>query len=292
VSGVSAIAFVDAHHHLWDLEQHRYAWLEGGGVVETTAWIGDYAAIRRSHLVPDFLSEAAGCGLTGSVHVEAGWSDGDPVGETRWIDALAEAYGHPDAIVARVDLRAPGAERSLDEHAQSSRLRGVRMTEMHDLVDSIAFRRGLRALARRRLSYDLNTCVPWIEEGVRLAALAPDIPVIVGNAGNPRSHDPGELEHWEAGMRRLAAIENVAVKISGLGMWDHRWTGWSIEPIVRRLVDLFTPARVMFGSNWPVDSLYGSYADLIATYRSLSAEYTIVEQHLLLHETAERCYRL
>jgi predicted TIM-barrel fold metal-dependent hydrolase len=286
-----AIPFVDAHHHLWDLGRHRYAWLEGDGLPATTAWLGDYQALRRTHLLPDFLDAAAGTGLVASVHVEAGWSDGDPVGETHWLDA-ASRRPFPAAIVARVDLRAADAERSLDAHAASPRFRGVRMSEMHGLVEDAAFRRGIRALADRGLSYDMNTRVPWMAQGAELAALVPLIPVMVDNMANPTSSDRDYLRAWETGISELAAVENVVMKVSGLGMFDHGRTRSSVTPLIRHIVDAFGPSRVMFGSNWPVDGLYGTYPDLVASYRELVSEYTAQEQHLLLHGTAEHWYRI
>jgi predicted TIM-barrel fold metal-dependent hydrolase len=288
---VGDIPFIDAHHHLWDLVRHQYSWLQGDGDPLTTAWLGDYGAIRRSYALSDFLEESVETGVMASIHVEAGWSDGDPVGETRWVDRLAVG-GYPAAIVGRVDLRTRAAARSLDAHAESERFRGVRMTEMHGLVDDPSFRRGIRLLAGRGLAYDLNTCVPWIDEGVRLASLAPAIPVIVDNIANPTSTDRDYQDAWWAGISRLASIENVVMKVAGVGMFDHAWTARSLRPLVRRLIDAFSPSRVMFGSNWPVDALYSTYRSLITTYRQIASEYTLDEQHQLLHGVAERCYRV
>src|SRR4051812_45930383 len=102
-----ADAFVDAHHHLWDLERHRYEWLDGVGWPEETAVIGPYQPIRRTYLVDEYLRDADGSGLVKSVHVQADLSDEDPVTETRWLQAIADEAQFPTAIVAYADLTDP-----------------------------------------------------------------------------------------------------------------------------------------------------------------------------------------
>ncbi len=64
-------------------------------------------------------------------------------------------------------------------------------------------------------------------------------------------------------MRMLAGCANVAVKISGLAMFDHQWTVESLRPYVLETIDTFGVERAMFASNFPVDRLFGSYAELV-----------------------------
>lgn len=284
--------FVDAHHHLWDLHANRYAWLAGDGVPETTAWLGDYAPIRRPYGIDQFLADAAGTGLVKSVHVQAGWTGGDPVGETRWLQAIADERGFPHAIVADVDLREPDAEANLERHAECPNLRGVRMLAMSGLVDDPAFRRGFRALARRGLSYDLNTTPATFDEARRLARAFHDTTMILGNAGNPRGTGEEAFRTWRAGMTSLAQEPNVVVKISGLGMNDHRWTVDSLRPVILSLIEIFGVDRCMLGSNWPVDGLYSSYAELIDAYRVITGGMSDDERTRLFRGNAERCYRI
>ena len=230
-----AVRFIDTHHHLWELERHRYAWLEGEGAADTTAWIGDYASIRRSYLIEDFLTDAAGCGLIKSVHVEA-VSGEDPVAETRWLQGIADRCGFPQGIVAFTDLRSADVERELDLHCQSPNVRGIRMTQFDGLLGDPAFRRGFSALSRRGLSYDLNVRWSGADLGLDLARAFPGVPILAGNMANPSSLGDAEFAEWRRGMRVLAQAPNVAMKISGLGMADHRWTVERIRPWVLEAV--------------------------------------------------------
>jgi predicted TIM-barrel fold metal-dependent hydrolase len=283
---------VDAHHHLWDLDRHTYPWLADGGDPATTDWIGDYAAIRRSYRLTEYVADVAGSGLTKSVYVEASWGGRESFAETSWIQATADEHGFPQAIVAAVDLRAADAEAQIERHAQSPNLRGIRMTQMGELVSQADFRRGFAIVAARGLSYDLNIRYEDVRHGLALADAFPDTTILVDNMANPASLDADYFAHWLAAMRQLAEAPNVALKISGLGMADHAWTTDRVRPWIRAAIDVFGPHRAMFGSNWPVDSLYGRYADLVASVRRAISDLDPASQQAILAGTAERLYRI
>ena len=284
--------FVDVHHHFWDLERHRYDWLSGEGWPEETEVIGDYHAIRRTYLPEDFVRDAAGSGLTQTVHVQADWSGPDPVDETRWLQSLADKTGLPTAIVGYADLADPAIEEILAAHAASPNFRGIRSTPDDTRPDDASFRRGIAALEKASLSYDLRGTPDNAADAARLAADFGGLSFIVGHTGEPRGRTEADRAAWRLAMRRLAEPPNVAVKISGLGMRDHAWTVESIRPWILETIDIFGVDRCMFGTNWPVDGLYSTYRDLVAAYRMVVAPFSLAEQHALLAANAERLYRI
>jgi predicted TIM-barrel fold metal-dependent hydrolase len=208
------------------------------------------------------------------------------------LQAIADRHGFPHAIVARVDLRRPDAEAHLARHAALPNFRGVRMAEMRDLISGADFRRGFAALRRRGLSYDLNIAGRDAGDALDLAQSFPETPIVVDNMANPSSLDWDLLVDWRRQMRRLARAPNVAMKISGLGMADHSWTLDRIRPWVLEAIDIFGPSRCMYGSNWPVDSLHGSYRDLVSAYATIVDAFTEGERNALFAETAQRVYRI
>jgi predicted TIM-barrel fold metal-dependent hydrolase len=284
--------FVDSHHHLWDTTSHGYPWLSDGGDPDTTEWIGDYSSIRRPYLVDDFLRDASRSGLQKSVHIDASWGGSDAIAETRWLQAISNARGFPHAIVAAVDLRAPDAESRIDRHAESPNLRGVRMTQMGDLVAGAEFRRGFAALSRRGLSYDLNIRFGDTEHALALASAFPQTMIAIDNMANPVSLGRDYFDGWKEAMQQLATAPNVVMKISGLGMADHRWTASLIRPWVLTAVDLFSPERCMFGSNWPVDGLYSDYAKVVNAVQAAISGLDATSKESIMRSVAERVYRI
>ena len=96
------LKIVDAHHHLWDLGANYYPWLHD----EPNAgfFLGDYEALKRDYLPPDYRSDADGLEVVKTVHCEAEWDRNNQVGETRWLTEVAARYGMPNAIVAHAQI--------------------------------------------------------------------------------------------------------------------------------------------------------------------------------------------
>jgi predicted TIM-barrel fold metal-dependent hydrolase len=283
--------FVDAHHHLWDLSLSGYAWLRGTGDSATAQWIGDYAPIRRSYRLDDYLGDAKGCGLVKSVHVEASRGSGDALDESRWLQEIADRHGFPHAIVSAVDLSAADAELQMDGHLRFRNVRGVRTIRMGGFTER-DFRRGFAALAERALTFDANLRAEHASELLDLATAFPDTVIAIDNMANPRNLGKAYFERWLAAMQPLSAMPNVVMKVSGLGMADHDWTARSIRPWVLAAMEIFSPARCMFGTNWPVDHLYGSLQVLVSSVRAIVAEASDTAPAEVFRGTAERCYRL
>jgi predicted TIM-barrel fold metal-dependent hydrolase len=304
VTANGAIPIVDAHHHLWDLEANRYPWLSGPPV---EGHFGPYERIRKNYLVEDYQADIREQHVLKSVHVEAGADPADAVAETAWLQGLADRHGHPHAIVAYANLAAPDIRSLLEAHRRFPNVRGVRMMTRKPgelrpggggspagpgLMSDSAWRRGFGLLGELGLSFDLQAPVPLMAEAARLAADFPGVALALTHAGLPLDRSPEGMAAWRSGMRRLAALSNVWVKVSGLPMTDWRWTVESLRPVVLETIEIFGPDRAMVGSNFPVDGLYSDYDRLMSAYRTIIAGFKSGEQRRILHDNASRFYRI
>lgn len=261
--------------------------------------------LKHNYLPSDLLREAGGVQVLKVVHVEANHDPADPVEETRWLESIADAgEGLPNAIVAAADLSAHNAPEILAAHAAFKRTRGIRQilnvhanplynyVDRHYLRDG-TWRKHFALLERHGLSFDLQLYPAQMEEAAALAREHPGVPLIVNHAG--MFVDRSSVEGWRAwrdGLRALAACANVSVKISGLAMFDHQWTVESLRPYVLEAIDAFGATRAMFASNFPVDRLFGSYADLWQAYAQIVSGASEIERHALFRGNAERIYRI
>ncbi|WP_233834952.1 amidohydrolase family protein [Paraburkholderia sp. ZP32-5] len=294
---------VDSHIHLWDLKTHRYPWLENPGV----SFVGDARDLKHDYLLDDLLADAGEIEVLKLVHVEANHDPADPVEETRWLQGIADrdgSRGMPNAIVAAVDLSAPNAPALLEAHASFANTRGIRqILNVHDnkLFDYVGrhfmresqWREHFALLRRYNLSFDLQLYPSQMEDAAALARAHADTLFIVNHAGMfvDRSSVAG-YRAWRDGMRLLAGCPNVVAKISGLAMFDHRWSVESLRPYVLETIDTFGVERAMFASNFPVDRLFGSYTDLWRAYASIVGDASDAEKEALFRRNAERCYRI
>jgi len=186
----------------------------------------------------------------------------------------------PMAQVVFCDLTDPALGARLDAFAALPTVRGVRqivgrapgedaVTGTNALLDDPAFAEGLREAGRRGLSFDLQLIPELYGKTARVLAEAPQTRVALCHAGSPHDRTAQGLADWAARLRDLSSLPQVTVKLSGLGMFDHGWTEASIAPIVETCLQQFGPERAMFGSNFPVDSLYSDSAALVRAYEAL-----------------------
>ena len=292
----------DAHHHLWDPVSNAsgidYSWLRDIGAPKP---FGDPTPIQRDYLAPEFKTESTH-DLIGSVHVQCDGGLPDPVKETVWLDAVAAGHNVPSAIVAFVDLSREDAPAEMARHrAASARLRGVRhiiaRTEgrpdisfaPREFLDDPVWRGNYAALAEHGLSFDLQLHPAQMARAAELAAEQPDVPVIIDHAGSPHDRSPEGLHAWREGMARLAALPHIDCKISGLGMFEREWTADTMAPVIDGVLELFGPERTMWGSNFPVDKLFGTYTRVI---EEVAARVPKAAQEKVFGGTATRAYRL
>lgn len=268
---------IDSHHHLWDLSTVSYPWLMARG---ERRFFGDPPPIQRDYLLPEFRRDAAG--FDGSVHIQVGAADG--LAEARWIQAVAEANPDwPMVQVAFCDLTADNLGARLDSLQELPTLRGVRqivgrapgedaLSGTNALLDDPRFVRGLREVGARGLSFDLQLIPELYGKTVRALESAPETAVALCHAGSPHDRTPAGIDAWARELRLLSDVPQVTCKLSGLGMFERDWTTQTIRPLIETCLDQFGPDRCMFGSNFPVDSLYSDYATLLAAYEEIVPE--------------------
>nr|MDH4441353.1 amidohydrolase family protein [Rhizobium sp.] len=239
-----------------------------------------------------------------TVHVQNGWHPGDPVGETAWLAGMAVETGLPTAIVAYADLADPGVDAILDGHLAFAQMRGVRqilnwhddpalrVAPQIDLMEQDDWRRGFRALADRKLSFDLQIYWPQMRMAQDLARDFPETPIVLNHFGMPIDRSAEGISQWKDAIRALARAPNVAVKLSGFGLGHPHWSIDDTVPLLTFVIDVFGPERVMFGSNLPVDLLFSPAAKLFAALERCLSPFSAVDRRHIARGTAERIYRL
>lgn len=288
-TGADALVVVDPHVHIWDLGTGLYP-RRARRRDEGDPTVGDY-------LVADLLHDAGPVVVAKAVHVEAFPTDG--IAEVVHVDALADRAprGLPQAIVANADLASPDCDATLARLAAMPRVRGIRHAinradETRDLLRDDAWRHGLGRLAVHGLSFDLQVSPARMDEAAELVARHPGLAVALNHAGWPRERGFAAWRGWRAGLRRLAALPNVWVKISGFGMFEPDWTVESIRPYVYEALDAFGPGRAMFASNFPVDRPFRDYPALWHGFAALVADCDPATRAGLLRVNAETFYRI
>ena len=124
----------------------------------------------------------------------------------------------------------------------------------------------LELLQERGLLLELPAVFPdHLDDVPELARRYPALTLVVDHLGKPPIGRP-EMSTWQAQLEHAAACTNVVAKVSGLNTLVPRpdWDAGDLEPAVRAAFDLFGSERLLFGSDWPVALLNGTYEHVVS----------------------------
>ena len=267
---------IDAHHHLWDLSAVRYPWLEEKSVMR---FFGDPTAIQKNYLMNDFRADFQSNGFRGSVHIQVGAED--PIKEAKWVDGVVSANSDWSMMqVVYCDLMEKQMPAKLDLFQKLPSVAGVRQilsrapgseagSILLDNIGSPIVLENLKELSRRGLSFDLQLIPEVMQQTALLLEKVPELNIALCHAGSPHNRTVDGIHFWQQSLKSVSSLLNVTCKISGLGMFQHNWKTDDFCPLVETCLEQFGPQRCMFGSNFPVDSLYSDSKALINAFKTL-----------------------
>ena len=274
---------VDAHQHFWELGRFDYSWLDSP----------ELEPIRRTYLPEDLRSHLSATGVDRSVFVQTQHN----VAENRWALQMAQENEFLAGVVGWVDLASPECEQQLLEFKDHPKFVGVRHVTQDEPDDSFIVRddviQGLRVLQKHQVPFDLLFYVKHLQHVPVLGRALPDLPMVIDHLAKPKIKHQC-MEPWGDNFRAAAQFPRVYCKISGM-VTEADWSGWKADdlwPYVEIALDAFGPERCMFGSDWPVCELAGSYEQVHGVARELLGSLSESEQAAIFGGTATKFYRL
>ncbi|HEX4330192.1 MAG TPA: amidohydrolase family protein [Burkholderiales bacterium] len=292
-------AIIDAHHHIWELK--RIPWLQGP--IQPRIF-GEYSGLKRDYLGTEFKNDLQRHGITQSVYIQINVAPGDEIAETEWVQKNADAHGIMQGIVAYANLSDPNVGAVLDQHLKYANLRGIRQ-QIHwhenaqyrfalrpDLMNDTTWRNGLAEMQKRGLTFDLQVFPSQMADAARLAHDFPGMKFALLHAGMLQDRSAAGWALWRRGMKELADCPNMWVKLSGLGTFVRACSVALWKPVIDETVELFGPERCMYGSNYPIESLWTSYANIFDTTQACLGGLSSAERRQVFHEVAAGFYRL
>lgn len=290
---------IDAHHHIWRV--NAVPWLAGPLLPRI---FGDYSALRHDYLARQFVDDITPHGVVKSVYIQINVAPGREVDEVKWVQSVADADGFPHGIVGYADLAAPDVAATLDSAMACANLRGIRQ-QLHwhenplyrfatrpDLMNDPAWRAGLRELEMRHLVFELQVFASQMADAAKLAKAHPGVTFVLLHAGmlEDRSSDGWAL--WREGMTKLARCDNVCVKLSGLGTFEHACSVELWQPVVTATLEIFGPGRCLYGSNYPIEKIWTTYDRIISVMQECTSHLGAADRRAVYHDNAQRVYRL
>lgn len=249
--------------------------------------------LKRDFLPEDLRKEMKPAQVAGTISVQASQT----IAETRWLLRLAAENDFIQGVVGWVPLIDPQVGGELESLAAHDKLVGIRHV-LQDEPDPFYmlredFNRGVRRLRSLDLPYDILIFERHLPQTIEFVDRHEGQVFILDHLAKPRAKD-GEVSPWQEHIRELAKRPDVYCKLSGLVTEaSHReWTAEQLKPYIETVLSAFGPARIMFGSDWPVCLLaagYKQWSDLVAeVVGSLSSH----EQERIWAGTAVEAYQL
>jgi L-fuconolactonase len=273
---------IDAHQHFWDVNRFQYPWMPAGE-----------SPLRRNFLPQQLEPILTRNRFDGSVVVQANTI----LEETRWLLELASQHEFIRGVVGWVDLADPRLGATLDQLQRDPKFKGVRHL-VHDEPDTSWLVRedvlqGLRELARRAIPYDLLLRPQHLKLVPRVADAAPELRMVIDHIAKPPI-TAQRMDGWAEDMEGAAKIPQVYCKLSGMitEAGPHGWKAEHLKPYVAHVLELFGPDRLMFGSDWPVCTLAGTWKEVLAAFTQSIGPQPIDAREKLLGGTAEGFYGL
>ncbi|MBT0957180.1 amidohydrolase family protein [Alphaproteobacteria bacterium KMM 3653] len=272
---------IDAHHHFWRIDRGVNSWITD-----------DIAAIRRDYLHDHLAPYVSHLGIDGTVLVQASetWS------ENTFMAEQAAACGFVKAVVGWVDLSDAAAVEHLQDLARQPIVKAVRPVlqgiDDPDWIlrpDVIANVAKLVPLGLRFDALIQPRHLPVID---RLARTLPDLPIVINHCAKPEFHGtPDSWAAWNEGISRLSQHPQICCKLSGLAAeYGPGWNTDAFLDVADYVITAFGPSRVMWGSDWPVLELDGSYPQWLSCIERLIAKYSPDEQAEIMGKSAMRYY--
>jgi len=282
-SSRSATLRVDAHQHFWRYRAQDYPWIDDR-----------HGALRRDFTPEDLKPLLDQHGIAGCIAVQARHS----LDETDTLLALAARHPWILGVVGWVDLRAPDLERQLERRAESEKLVGLRHLVQDEPSPSLfmqdpSFARGVRVLQARGLTYDLLIKDADHQAAAGFCQRHDEHIIVLDHLGKPDISQEDPIA-WADRIAPLAALPHVSCKLSGL-ITEADWQQWrpvELLPYFYLALELFGPQRLMFGSDWPVCQLAGTYSDVHRLFESALRELSADEQAAIRGGNAIRLYGL
>ena len=271
---------LDSHVHVWDLAVRDQAWIPAG------------SPLRRSFHLGDLRSALAGTPVTSVILVQAS----NDAGETADLIAAAGNADIVRGVVGWADLTSPDFASALAALMSTGHLLGIRHQALAEAdpagwLRSPEIRRSLAILGAAGLPFDLMIRPAHFPAALEAARDHPGLRFVLDHLGKPPIAS-GELQPWASGIRALAAEPNIACKLSGLQtIASPDWTYGMLAPYIDIALEAFGPARLIFGSDWPVCSQAASYADVCEVAQVACSGLSEPEREAVLAGNARAIYR-
>lgn len=272
---------IDSHQHFWQFDPKRDSWIDDTMKI-----------LQRDFMPEDLLPRLNENNVVGSIAVQADTS----VEETTFLIDLAEKYPFILGVVGWVDFCRNDVGETLAQLSNHDALKGYRhivQKEPNGFLDREDFRAGIQHLAKYNYTYDILLYPHQLEEAYRFVKEFPNQRFVVDHLAKPYIKAK-EVNPWKTHIEQLATFPNVYCKLSGM-VTEADWETWEYKdfiPYLDIIINAFGTDRLLFGSDWPVCLLGGSYTKILQLVMTYFDSFSPTEKKAIFYKNTKQFYQL
>lgn len=244
---------LDAHQHYWRINRGDYGWITP-----------DVTTLYRDYLPEDLLPHLNRHKIDQTILVQAA----PTIEESQFLLELSDKYDSIAGVVGWIDLDQPNYLVQFNELAKHPKFLGFRLN-IQDMTDETTalkdhYIEALRYFAKEDVPVDLLFVHHQFPTVLKLLEQVPNLRGVVDHLGKPDIASQ-KFEPWNEHIKEIASYENIYCKLSGMvteANHDH-WNKDDFVQYIQHILDTFGINRVMFGSDWPVCLLAGTYDEVV-----------------------------
>jgi L-fuconolactonase len=244
---------IDSHQHYWSLARGDYGWLTP-----------ELAPIYRDFGPDDLKPLLAKANIDRTILVQAAPTEA----ETRYLLDLARTESTIAGVVGWADFEGSDVTQRIAALADDRLLVGLRPM-MQDIADPAWMLRptvgiAIESMLSHGLVFDALVKPVHLRPLLTLAERHPQLSIVIDHGAKP-DIALDTFSPWAEDMARLAERANTVAKLSGLVTEaGASWCEADLQRYIEHILATFGPARVLFGSDWPVLNLAGEYGGWLA----------------------------
>jgi len=272
---------IDSHQHFWQFDPKRDSWIDDTMKI-----------LQRDFMPEDLLPQLNENNVVGSIAVQADTS----VEETTFLIDLAEKHSFILGVIGWVDFCRNDVGETLAQLSNHDALKGYRhivQKEPNGFLDREDFRAGIQHLAKYNYTYDILLYPHQLEEAYRFIKTFPNQRFVVDHLAKPYIKAK-QVNPWKTHIEQLATFPNVYCKLSGM-VTEADWETWEYKdfiPYLDIIINAFGTDRLLFGSDWPVCLLGGSYTKILQLVMTYFDSFSPTEKKAIFYENTEQFYQL
>ncbi len=273
---------IDSHQHFWKYHPIKDAWITD-----------DMKVIQHDFLPSDLRPFLDANHFDGTVVVQADQSET----ETNFLLELAAENDFIKGVVGWVDLCSNTVSEKLNHYSSFKKLKGfrhiVQAEPQDDFLLNSDFCNGISQLLNYQFTYDLLIYPRHLPFAIKLVEQFPLQPFVIDHLAKP-DFKVADFKEWKEGIRAIAKHSNVYCKVSGL-VTEADWKNWQVADFTYCLdvvTESFGIDRLMYGSDWPVCLLGGSYDEVKRIIEQYFASYSLAEKVKIFGLNAMQFYKL